>query len=154
MKSILMRIALVIGAFFAITSAASAASYNYTGGMGNLHLASIDVTAADAGAHQVTITGLNTALMLLGKLEPGVSSFEGALVLGGGVIDKIVDLTVGTYNLVLLSLLPANVDISISRVANVGNVAQVPVPAALPLLLAAVGGLGIAGRRRKAAKLA
>jgi hypothetical protein len=64
------------------------------------------------------------------------------------MIDKIVDLTVGTYNLVLFSLLPADVNISISRVADV---AQVPVPAALPLLLAALGGLGIAGRRRKAA---
>ena len=151
MKSILLRLALVIGAFFAITGAASAASVSYQGNMGNLYTTSFNVTAADAGAHQVTISGLNTALMLLGKLEPGVSYFEGALVLGGGVINKIVDLTVGTYNLAILSLLPANVDISISRIANV---AQVPVPAALPLLLAAIGGLGIAGRRRKAAKLA
>ncbi|MEC9199589.1 MAG: VPLPA-CTERM sorting domain-containing protein [Pseudomonadota bacterium] len=148
MKSILLRLALVIGSFFAITGAASAASVNYEGTVGFVYTTAFEVTEADAGAHQVTITGLNTALMLLGYIEQGVAYFEGALVLNGGMIDKIVDLTVGTYNLVLFSLLPADVNISISRVADV---AQVPVPAALPLLLAALGGLGIAGRRRKAA---
>jgi hypothetical protein len=40
-------------------------------------------------------------------------------------------------------------DMVIRLTASTGNFGQVPVPAALPLLLGALGGLGVMGRRRK-----
>jgi hypothetical protein len=103
----------------------------------------------------------NTALMVGGSPDPltGLTNLDNLLVAtsstGNSVLNTLTaaNLAAGTYYLRFFGVIAGNSDINSHLTALAGTVTATPIPAALPLFISALGLVGFAGWRRKAAAL-
>ena len=111
---------------------------------------------------ELTITRTGGGLFSLGSIDFAISWYSNALsdtiVVNGNAL--VIDTVLTTYNLNLINVS----SVSIGGLSTSGSdsgywladninysVAAIPLPAALPLLLLALGGLGVVARRRRKA---
>lgn len=152
MKNFFSRAALALAFAFGLGNAAQAVTVDFTGSASLLDpfVTGFVVTDDDAGLYELTIASDGDdpffILVDIPNLADSINGYES----GEPTLTATIDLDPGFYILGVgtTGVRPSRISVSLAEVAIV------PLPAAMPLLAGALGGLAFAAKRRRKAMAA
>lgn len=146
MKILVQRLLCALVLAFGFASTSHALSLDYTGAHSTAKQFIFFFEMEETGSLEISLTSEVGDPVYLLLNTAGIPPFPTNSGTGGSLSD-IIELTSGDYYLIAYTTSTTIGDLTV----NLAELAPIPLPASLPLLAFALGGVAFAARRRKAA---